>query len=280
MSVSVPTTLSANGAVPGEAAVLYVGEVMHARLKPLQHRFVYKVANLLIDIDRLAEANTLSRFFSVGRFNLFSFHERDHGARDGGLLRAHVDMLMAAAGLERAPKVLLLCYPRVMGFVFNPISVYFALNGNGTATALIYEVRNTFGESHTYVVPVEPGQQSEAGLRQTRAKRFFVSPFMPMEQRYHFRVMPPGNGVRVRILETDTDGPTLSATFVGQKRGLTARAILGVFAAMPLYTLKIVAAIHWEAVKLWFKGAPYFTRGEVREAFSVADSKTEAALTK
>ncbi|WP_075214641.1 DUF1365 domain-containing protein [Mongoliimonas terrestris] len=259
--LSVPTRLDANGAPPDQPAVLYRGTVMHARLKPLGHRFEYAVANLLVDLDRLDDADRLSPLFSIGRFNLFGFHESDHGPRDGSPLRPYVDGLLAADGILRPDRVLLLCYPRVLSFVFNPISVYFCLDRDGRTTALVYEVRNTFGEAHTYVAAVEPGDLSPAGIRQARNKRFYVSPFMPMEQRYHFRVLPPGDGVRLRILETDRDGPTLSATFVGERRALTTRALVGTFLAMPFHTLKVVAGIHLEAVRLWLKGAPYFSRG-------------------
>ncbi|HUG62104.1 MAG TPA: DUF1365 domain-containing protein [Methylomirabilota bacterium] len=271
-----PTTMAANGPAVRDPASLYIGDVMHARMKPVGHRFVYRVANLLIDLDRLDEACQCSRLFSVGRFNLFSFREDDHGPRDGSSLRAHVDRLLADAGLARPARVLLLCYPRVLGFVFNPISVYYALDADDAPAAMIYEVRNTFGETHTYVAPVEAGDLTAAGIRQTRAKRFFVSPFMPMEQRYHFSLLPPGEAVRVRILETDADGPTLAATFVGRRRPLTSRAVAAVFAAMPFHTFKVVAGIHYEAMRLYFKGAPYFSRG--RPPPPVSHGDTQQAL--
>lgn len=265
------STLAENGGPPADAAVLYRGTVMHARLKPLGHRFAYRVANLLVDLDRLAEADRASVLFSVGRFNLFSFHERDHGPRDGAPLRAHVDRLLADGGVERPARVLLLCYPRVLGYVFNPLSTYFAYDAADRLTGVIYEVSNTFGESHSYVAAVEAGQLGPAGLRQTRAKRFFVSPFMPMEQRYHFRILPPGRSLRLRILEADREGPTLSATFSGEAAPLATATLARVFAAMPFHTLKVVAGIHWEAAKLWMKGAPYFTRGRPPEPYSTAD---------
>lgn len=271
MSVATPTTMGGNGPPPDAPAALYVGEVMHARLKPLAHRFVYRVANLLIDLDRLDEADKTTGLFSVDGWNVYSFRPSDHGPRDGSDLRAHVDQLIRAAGLPRPARVLLLCYPRVLGFVFNPISVYFAYAEDGSLSVLIYEVRNTFGESHTYVAPVEPGDQTPAGIRQTRRKLFFVSPFMDMDQRYHFRILPPGDGVRLRILEVDAEGPTLTATFVGSAVPLTSGALLSLFARMPMHTIKVVAGIHWEALKLWWKGAPYFSRGAPPPTYSLED---------
>ncbi len=170
---------------PGGPAALYRGDVMHARMKPKAHRFTYGVYTLLIDIDALDAADRASRFFSVGRRNLLSFEPRDHG--DGGRtpLREHIRRLLAEAGLQTPPaRILLLCYPRVLGFVFNPISVYFAYDADGQLIGVVYEVRNTFGDMHTYVAPVRDGELTEAGLRQERDKLFHVSPFMDMAMRY------------------------------------------------------------------------------------------------
>jgi DUF1365 family protein len=240
---------------PQAAASLYPGEVMHARMKPVSHRFAYRVFSLLIDLDRLDEAGRLSPLFSVNRANLVSFHERDHGPRDGSSLRAHVDRLLAPTGVTLAGgRVLLLCYPRIAGLGFNPLAVYFAYDGDGDLAAVIYEVRNTFGEHHSYVAPVVAGELSAAGLRQERQKRFYVSPFNGMDMAYRFRLRPPGDGVAIRILETDSDGPLLSATFKGQRRGLTTRSILAAFAGIPMLTAQVVGGIHWEALKLWLKG--------------------------
>lgn len=247
-----------NGPPPGAAACLYPGEVMHQRLKPFGHRFSYRVFSLLIDLDRLGQADRQSRAFSVDRTNLVSFHQKDHGPRDGSPLRPHVDRLLAEAGLaEPAARVLLLCYPRVFGYVFNPLSVYFAYDASDTPLAIVYEVRNTFGDLHTYVAPVAPGEIGPEGLRQQRKKDFYVSPFIDMAQTYRFRVLPPGEAVRVRILESDREGPLLSATFAGTRRPLTSGQVIGLGLKIPFMTLKVIAGIHWEALKLWFKGAKF-----------------------
>jgi uncharacterized protein len=243
------------------AAVLYFGDVMHARLKPMGHRFSYRVMSLLIDLDRLDEADRQSRLFGVNRSALYSFIEADHGKRDGSPLRGYVQHCAAAHGIDLAGgRVLLLCYPRLLGYTFNPLSVYFGYRADGELALMIYEVRNTFGDIHTYVLPVEPGQTSDAGIRQQQDKLFYVSPFIEMAMRYHFRVSPPGHTVKLRILETDREGPLLAATFNGRRRPLTTKALLRSFFSLPLVTFKIVAAIHWEALRLWLKGARLLAR--------------------
>ena len=259
-----------------QAATLYFGEVMHARLKPMGHRFNYRVMSLLIDLDRLSEAGRHSPLFSVNSAALYSFHEADHGPRDGSSLRDYVRRSAAGHGIDLAGgKVLLLCYPRLLGFTFNPLAVYFCYRVDGALALVIYEVRNTLGDIHSYVLPVRDGELSAAGLRQQQDKLFYVSPFIDMAMRYHFRVLPPGEAVRLRILETDRDGPLLSATFFGRRRALTTAALLRSFFALPLVTFKVVGAIHWEALRLWLKGARLVPRPDT--ATAKADGARPAA---
>lgn len=248
---------AAQAGKPGEpAAALYFGEVMHARLKPIGHRFSYRVMSLLIDLDRLDDADRQTRLFGVNRAALYSFHEKDHGERDGASLRIYAQRRAAACGVDlTGGRVLLLCYPRLLGFTFNPLSAYFCYRADGELALMIYEVRNTFGDIHAYALAVKAGELSEAGLRQQQDKLFYVSPFIDLPMRYHFRISPPAADVKLRILETDSAGPLLAATFHGRRRDLGAAQLLRSFFALPLVTLKIVAAIHWEALRLWIKGA-------------------------
>ncbi|MDB5547009.1 MAG: hypothetical protein JWP21_456 [Tardiphaga sp.] len=243
------------------AASLYVGNVMHARLKPIGHRFSYRVMSLLIDLDRLDEADAQSKLFGVNRAALYSFRESDHGDRDGSSLRAYAQRRAADHAIDlTGGRVLLLCYPRLLGYTFNPLSAYFCYRADGELALMIYEVRNTFGDIHAYVLPVRPGEVSAAGLRQEQDKLFYVSPFIDMAMRYHFRVSPPGDHVKLRILETDTEGPLLAATFSGDRRALNGPMLAAMFAALPMVTFKIMAAIHWEALRLWIKGARFVPR--------------------
>ena len=237
------------------AAALYFGKVMHARLKPMRYRFNYRVVSLLIDLDRLEAADRQSPLFGVNRAALYSFNEADHGERDGSRLRLYVQRRAAELGIDlTGGRVWLLCYPRLLGYTFNPLSVYFCHRADGELALIIYEVRNAFGDIHAYVLPVMPGEISDAGVRQQQDKLFYVSPFIEMAMRYHFRVSPPGERVKLRILETDREGPLLAATFNGRRRRLTTAALLRSFFSLPLVTLKIVAAIHWQALRLWLKG--------------------------
>lgn len=244
-----------------DTAALYVGNVMHARLKPMGHRFNYRVMSLLIDLGRLDEADRQSPLFGVNRAALYSFHEKDHGDRDGSSLLGYARRCARGHGLDlTGGRVLLLCYPRLLGYTFNPLSVYFCYQADGRLALMIYEVRNTFGGIHAYALPVKPENESAAGIRQQQDKLFYVSPFVEMATRYHFRVSPPSASVRLRILETDGDGPLLSATFSGRRHPLTTRALLRSFVSLPLVTFKIMAAIHWEALRLWSKGARFVPR--------------------
>jgi uncharacterized protein len=261
--------------VAAEAAALYVGCVMHARLKPIGHRFSYRVMTLLIDLDRLADADRQSPPFGVNRTALYGFHEADHGQRDGSSLRAYAQRCAAERGIDlTGGRVLLLCYPRLLGYTFNPLSVYFCYRTDGELALLIYEVRNTFGDSHPYVRPVLSGEISDAGVRQQQDKLFYVSPFIEMAMRYHFRVLPPGERVRLRILETGDEGPVLAATFNGSCRVLNTKELLRAFFTLPLVTMKIMAAIHWEALRLWLKGARLGPRKEATLNTGLASGKS------
>jgi DUF1365 family protein len=258
---------------PDAPAALYFGNVMHARLKPLGHRFRYRVMSLLIDLDRLDEADRQSPLFAVNRAALYSFNEADHGERDGSSLRGYAERCAAARGIDLSGgRVLLLCYPRLFGYTFNPLSAYFCYSATGDLALIIYEVRNTFGDIHSYVLPVQPGDISQAGIRQQQDKLFYVSPFIEMAMRYHFRVSPPGASVKLRILETDCEGPLLSATFSGKRRDLTTAALLRCFFSLPLVTFKVVSAIHWEALRLWLKGAQLAPRENAVGANTGADT--------
>lgn len=264
-------------------ASLYFGDVMHARLKPVGHRFSYRVMSFLIDLNRLEEADRQSPLFGINRAALYSFHEADHGERDGSSLRAYAQCRASEQGISlTGGRVLLLCYPRLLGYAFNPLSVYFCYRADGALALIIYEVRNTFGEIHSYVLPVRPGEISAAGLRQEQEKLFYVSPFVEMATRYRFRISPPGEDVKLRILEMDDEGPLLAASFLGRRRALTTSALLRSCVTLPFLTLKVIGAIYWEALRLWLKGMKFVPRRHVAGAkaanTSLASAKNRAYI--
>ena len=239
---------------------LYLGRVMHQRLKPARHRLQYRVFSLLVDIDALPALAQRLRLFSVNRFNLFSLHERDYGAGDVDGLRAHVERQLSVAGLAGGGAIRLLTMPRILGYAFNPLSVYYCERPEGGLQAILYEVNNTFGQRHSYLIPVADAQREAVHIEQQCAKRFHVSPFMDLDMRYAFRIEPPAAdrpGLAVGITVADTVGPVLVARIDARRNPLTDGALMLAFVTHPLLTLKVVVAIHWEALRLWRKGAPF-----------------------
>lgn len=240
-------------------SALYVGSIFHRRFAPRAHHFRYRLFWLLIDLDELSELGARLRLFSFNRLNLFSLRDGDHG--DGGALplRAQAERRLADAGVDcDGGAISLLCAPRALGYGFNPLSVYFCQRRDGSLAALIYEVHNTFGERHSYVLPA---RAAVGGLHQDCAKTFFVSPFLPMALRYEFHVSPPAESLVVTIRASGPDGVALRAALTGRRRELTDRALLRAALSMPLVGVKTIAAIHWEALRLWLKGVPYLGRG-------------------
>jgi hypothetical protein len=234
-------------------SALYLGSVVHVRFKPQRHRLRYRLFWMLVDLDELPSLSRRLRLFSRDRFNLFSFRERDHLAGTAAPLRTQVERELAAAGidLEGGP-IRLLCMPRVLGTVFNPISVFLCHRRDGTLAALFYEVNNTFGQRHSYLIPV--ADPSARVIRQSCDKQFYVSPFMRMAMTYDFRVVPPAGTTTVIVNGRDADGPLISAAFTGRRASLTDRALLGVLLRFGLLAFQVLGAIHWEALKLWLKG--------------------------
>lgn len=233
---------------------LYTGTVMHRRFKPKQHRLSYRVFWALLDLDELPALAKKLRLFSRERFNLFGFYNADHGDGSATPLRTQVEAHLAKADIDlEGGSIRLLCMPRMLGFAFNPISVYYCYHRDGALAALLYEVHNTFGQRHNYLIPVEDDAVDEP-LEQRCLKAFYVSPFMDMDISYTFRVQPPAERIALVIDGADSAGRVIVASLAGDRRDLTDGALLTAFAAFPLMTLKVVAGIHWEALKLWIKG--------------------------
>jgi DUF1365 family protein len=235
-------------------SAVYRGRVSHTRLRPFRHHFAYRVYYLYVDLDELDDLDRSVRGFSHGRFGLLSLADRDHG--DGSGLRAWADGVLAQAGVS-AERVALLAFPRVLGYVFDPISIWYAWQGEDLV-AVIHEVHNTFGDRHAYVVRLDEG------LRHGFDKELHVSPFMDMESRYEFAITVPGDRLTAGIRQHDGGGELFRASLRLARRPFATRTLLAMFFSHPLVTLKAVGAIHWQALRLWRKGATFHRRPEPR----------------
>ncbi|MGI9452604.1 MAG: DUF1365 domain-containing protein [Geminicoccaceae bacterium] len=249
------STLPGSRETLAEDACLYVGRVMHHRLQPKRHRFVYRVFTLLLDIDRLAELDQRLRLFSIERANLFSFHAKDHGPRNGEPLRPWVESELRRASIADEPvSIRLLAMPRLLGYAFNPLSIYYCFDADERLFAVVYEVKNTFGEQHTYVLPVDEAQTSAQVVHQQCDKDFYVSPFIEAEATYRFKLNIPNGRLNIVIREEIESGPLLLASLIGHRRALTDLELVRQTLLHPFLTQKVIASIHIQAFKLWLKG--------------------------
>lgn len=266
----------------GEAisSCLYFGRVMHKRLRPFTHRFVYRTFAMLIDIDELPHLERKIRFFSHNRPNLFAFFDKDHGERDGTAPRLWIERRLAALGIALdGGRIQVLCMPRMLGYVFNPLSIWFCRHRDGQLKAIVYEVRNTFGEHHAYVEPVAPEWQEGDALLQNCDKDFYVSPFIGMKAHYDFRLKVPHDSLSVVIRQQIPEGELLIATQNGKRAGLSSLSLLSTLVRYPLMTFKVMGAIHWEALRLWLKGARLQPRPNRRSAEETAQKEVTAMTT-
>jgi len=233
-------------------SAIYSGRVFHRRLRPRPHSLRYLIFMLLLDLDELPDLWARLRVLRPGRRGLASFEATDHGDRQSGDLRAYVAERLAEAGIAGGGPVRLLCMPRILGYGFNPLSLYFCHDRDGALAAILYEVRNTFGQRHGYLIATP--EQDDGLVRQAAPKRFFVSPFMDMDLTYRFAVDPPGDEVRVLVDVHDAEGLMFSAGFAGRRSPLTDASLLWAWLRHPLLSFGVMAAIHWEALRILLKG--------------------------
>lgn len=235
------------------SSCLYTGTVLHHRLRPRAHRLRYRVFWMLIDLEEIDALSSRLRFFSHNRFNLASFQDRDHGDGSVTSLRKQAEELLRNAGCQPdGGRITLLCMPRVLGYGFNPLSVYFCHRMDGSLNAIIYEVHNTFGERHCYVIGCDG---AEGGIiTQHCDKDFYVSPFLGMDISYTFSVQQPREHVKIAIVGKEGPEPVITAVLSGARKELTNASLLKAWISHPLLTLKVIGAIHWHALKMVLKG--------------------------
>ena len=235
---------------------IYNGEVTHTRFKPVRHFLKYKTFSLLIDLDEINILDKSIGIFSHNKFNIFSFYDKDHGDRDGGNLKNWVISNLKKFQIKKnITNIKVLCYPRILGYVFNPLSIFYCYEKD-KLVAIFYEVKNTFNEQHTYIFKIKNNEE----IIQKCRKKFYVSPFMDMETFYNFKLLNPNDKLSVFIKQTDADGTILTATQTGDKKEFSFKQLAINFLKYPLMTIKIISSIHYEALLLWKKGAIYRKR--------------------
>lgn len=240
-------------------AELLTGVVMHHRLRPKEHRFSYGVFYLRLRLSALERVG--NRLFAINRFNLASFHYRDHGARDGTHPLAWVRALLQREGLACADgEVWLQCFPRVLGYVFNPVSFWFCEDRDGRLRAVLAEVNNTFGETHCYLLTRPGNEPIESDTTLEARKVFHVSPFFPVSGGYRFRFNRTASARTARLDYHDQQGPLLLTRIAGRAEPLSALRLARAFIGHPLMTITVIARIHWQALRLWMMRTPFHSK--------------------
>jgi len=231
-----------------------LGHVMHRRLRPARNAFVYPVFYVQLPVRDLAAAKC--GIFSVDRPNLLSFHSKDHGPRDGSPLLPWIEGVLAEHGLPSDGEITLQTFPRVLGYVFNPVSFWFCHDRGGLLIAVLAEVNNTFGGTHSYLLH-RGGAALRDGEELHAIKSFHVSPFNGIEGSYRFRFLRQPAVQVARIDYDDTEGELLLTALSGKPAPWSACALLKTLLRMPFLTLGVIARIHWQALRLWLKGVPF-----------------------
>ena len=240
----------------------YECDVFHRRLRPKQHEFLYRVFYFYVDLGELPAVARKLKIFGVNRPNLYSLRDQDH-FQYGPRVRPIADNVReflerSACPLEEGDSIRMLCFPRMLGYTFNPITIYFCFRADGTPCASVVEVGNTFRELKPYLVPRTPDGKCDFEVRVP--KQYYVSPFSPVDLEFHFRFHLPDERLRIFIDDYDAEGKVLISTLTGKRRELSFGNLVKFTAKFPLITLKVIVLIHWQAFRLWLKRIPFFLK--------------------
>ncbi len=243
-------------------SALYTGDLWHARSGPRAYHFTYGVYYLCIDLSELNDVDRRLRLLSYGRANVLSVRDEDHENRPGQGLATTIREHLKACGYDPSDgHVSLLTNARVFGYVFNPVSFYLLRDTEGALLHVIAEVHNTHGERHLYDLCRQDGEEA---YRATTTKEFYVSPFIDMHARYEFELREREGRLTIRIDEYDDAGRFFRAVLLLSPRPMTDRALAYALVRYPLMTLRTIALIHWQGLKLWLRGEPYRRHTKVR----------------
>jgi len=232
------------------AAQIMLGQVMHERVRPVRHRFVYPVFYLRVNLARIDELN--SAWFGINRWRAASLQTKDYGPRDGSDLSAWMRQLLGREGVEADGEIWLQTFPRLFGFVFNPVSFWYCYNQSGALRAVLAEVNNTFGESHCYLLT-----DLDAAIA---PKHMHVSPFCEVKGHYRFKFRDSDDTSLVSLNYHDQEGLLIKTTLGGKSYAYTTQRMRNALLRQPFLTLGIVLGIHWQAFKLWRKGVQFFSK--------------------
>lgn len=256
---------------------LYTATLRHRRSRPTVHDFQYRVFMFYFDLDELSEVDRTIRPFSVNRFNVVAFHDRDHMDRRPDSTKQKVLRFLSQHGIEiGGGKIFLLTSCRILGYVFNPISLYYCHGPSGTLDAVVAEVSNTFGEQYLYVLSEPLNRDTNATrTRRYRARKVLhVSPFISMDAIYDFHLAPVGDSLSIGIVEHEGGDHVLDAQLWGHRTPLTTATLSRTLLTYPLMTLRTTAAIHAQALRLYLKRTPFHRQPEP----SVAQRAQRAGL--
>ena len=242
----------------GLNSCLYACTVFHRRLLPKRHEFTYRVFYFLIDLDELPRIEDTLRLLRINRPGLYSFRETDHidhgaksGGSDFGRARENIIRYLTSKGITRpVGRILLLTLPRVAGYIFNPISIYYCFDDQGAPLVSVAEVGNTFGEWKPYLIPLA----DDGTFHSRMVKHFYVSPFSDLDLEFDFRFHIPDERLSVFIDDYRGEDRELVSVLTGTRVPLTDGNLLRFTLRYPFLTLKVILGIHWHAVRLWLKG--------------------------